>query len=89
MAETEYSKVRMNKKCERCGLMMKNVHPQRKYCPECAEDVKRELYSKFNREKSKAKSRRKQSTIDIIEINKRARQEGLTYGQYVAKYLNY
>ena len=89
MAETEYSKIRVNKKCSRCGLMMKNVHPQRKYCPECAKDVQREISKQINREKSKAKSRRKQSMTDIVEINKRARQEGLTYGQYVAKYLNH
>lgn len=83
----------MNKKCSRCGLMMKNVHPQRKYCPECAMDVKRETVLKFNREKrknGKVKLKTSKSTmIDITEINKRARQEGLTYGQYVAKYLNH
>ena len=88
MAELERSKIRVNKKCSRCGLMMKNVHPQRKYCPECAKDVQREISKQFNQEKRKTKIR-KQSTTDIVEINKRARQEGLTYGQYVAKYLNH
>ena len=32
------------------------------------------------------KTKRKLSSLSLEQINRRARKEGLTYGQYVAKY---
>lgn len=69
------------KTCEYC---MAELPPfRKKYCSdECylmANGIRKDRTGKFRYKKTKRK-------LPIADINEKARAEGLTYGQYVAKY---
>lgn len=79
--------------CEICGEPFTTEH-KRKYCEECRKMMaeisshirSEEERTKYAYEKYMAKSREKRAGMSISEIVNAAREEGLTYGQYVAKY---
>ena len=63
--------------CAFCGKDFES-DARRKYCSaECREDAKRE-----NQKRKKPKK----AKVSLEQINELARKEGLTYGQYFAKY---
>lgn len=74
----------VDKQCKGCGTLMVGVACNRQYCDDCrrirARDVSRRYYA---RRRSRA-DRRKGMTIK--QIVREADTEGLSYGQYVAKY---
>lgn len=69
--------------CKFCGKEFIYDAPKKTYCsPLC-----REIATRKNREKKKViAERNKTPKLSILEINKRAEAEGLTYGEYVSKY---
>ena len=68
--------------------------PNVKYCDACRKVVNEtkthvhgeEERIKYAYEKRRQESKAKQTGMSIDEIVKEAKKEGLTYGQYVAKY---
>lgn len=78
--------------CKRCGKALpEGVPHQTRYCAPCKEIREAEVDAAV-KEKDAAKGvrRRKKSRKArekiLIDINQRAREEGLTYGEYVAKH---
>lgn len=84
------NKTKLVKKCEICGKEFRPVKTSGKYCSkECAKEANRikniELHKARMREnKGKQKKIEKKPTT-IAEVQRAARAEGLTYGQYMAK----
>jgi predicted nucleic acid-binding Zn ribbon protein len=87
---------RTNTTCAVCGGPLSGRN--RKYCsPECKKKETSRLQYLKNREayksskpkaesKAVVKKRRDKARKDLLKIVKKATEEGLTYGQYVAKY---
>ncbi len=77
------------RKCVICGNIFVG-RPNKKYCcSECrrkAQTEKKAKECKKPKEIETKKPKRKLGSLSLEQINKRARAEGLTYGQYVAKY---
>lgn len=61
--------------CMRCDQPFKSSNAHTQYCPTC-KDAR----------KVKKKRRKKSKGLTLAQINEKARAEGLTYAQYVAKY---
>ena len=91
----EAKKATSIKVCEICGKKLNGF--KKKYCSdECRyksqlerqrNKYETELKSIYSEEKTLKKKRgRPKKKISLAEINKLAREEGLNYGQYVAKY---
>ena len=77
--------------CEMCGNKFVG-RPNKKYC---SEECRKKGAAEYNRKRSEErqkpkvenkKPKSKLRALTIEQINRRARAEGLTYGQYVAKY---
>lgn len=87
-SDAAFSKMnRKNKICEVCGKEL--VERQKFYCsPECAKEARRSNKNEQCRKpKSEPKKKgRPKKVVSVVEICKRAKEEGLTYGQYVGKY---
>lgn len=79
--------------CVFCGVAFSTKH-KRKYCDACRKvvnETKAHVHGeqkriKYAYEKHRQESKAKQTGMSIDEIVKEAKKEGLTYGQYVAKY---
>lgn len=81
----------MEKECKYCGKRFIPKHRAEKYCSErCLEEGARKLRNERNRIRSKMKKianeKKPQLPVTIVNIAVEAKKEGLTYGQYVAKY---
>lgn len=86
------------KPCKVCGKLFKPFRSTHVYCSgDCNRKVERQRYRnslKYNAEKQreyKAKKKLEKAEKErvknaLVEIAIKAREEGLTYGQYVAKY---
>ena len=76
--------------CAYCGSPFIQKNCKQKFCSVSCRDENKKKRFKENPEKysyyKKRKSSRKTKGNAIGEINKKALEEGLTYGQYVAKY---
>lgn len=82
--------------CEVCHKEFVVEGNNQKYCsPECSRKIYKKNYTERNEQyiKPKAKSgagsrgiRKKRSAKDIVRINTKALEMGLSYGQYVALY---
>lgn len=68
-------------RCIVCGELITDVK-RRKYC---SEECKKNNRVKFYQPKDNARNTAKH-TASLSEISAKANEEGLTYGQYVAKY---
>lgn len=83
---------RVNKICERCGKMMRQVDPGRKFCIECSNARHLERNAKIRAEKKAlgielvppAVQEPKTSHEKIVSDNAAAIAKGMTYGQYKA-----
>lgn len=79
---------RIEATCEQCGqVFVKKTYNQIYCCPACQRKgqrrkAKEDYYQEKCSKKSKAKKKKPPS---LIEINKKARAAGMTYGQYMAK----
>ena len=69
------------KKCRHCGKEFTAIVHNKNYC---SEECKRVVA--VAKAKSKRKQPKKIKNLSIYEIVRRATAEGLTYGEYVAKY---
>lgn len=78
--EKHYAKVKKSKlyfQCEYCGTPFKEGSTN----PYCSDECQN-MYSS-GRVKNTG---RKKKALSIVDISKRAKAEGMTYGQYVVKY---
>lgn len=80
------------RKCVICENILVG-RPNKKYCcAECREKARFKKKAeeckkpKVKSEKNAVRRKNRLGSLSIEQINKRARAEGLTYGQYVAKY---
>lgn len=72
------------KRCTICGKKFLG-RPNRMYCsPACRAKSQSKAYKE--EQESKVKKKSETRILSIEEINRRARAEGLSYGQYMAKY---
>ena len=94
-----YTKGERKKTCPICNKEYITHASYRKYCgDDCAKEAKRRsriAYSDIYREKCKIIKRQKRAEKkriqvsnfpDLEEVDRMARESGMTYGQYVAKY---
>lgn len=66
--------------CQHCGTLFERHHNARKYCDKCQPKD----YSKFKRERAEKQIAEAQERAkSLSEINRLARESGMTYGQYV------
>ena len=74
----------MEIRCEECGLIFeKQTKNQRYCCEECSKlGNNRKSRERYRMQKAAAKGKEKQT---IADINRKAREAGMTYGQYMAK----
>ena len=78
------------KPCQVCGKMIAYVHNKKKYCPECAYDIRkqqtvdRRLMQATGKEREQAK-KAKEADKKLARITLDAKQSGLSYGQYMAR----
>ena len=76
--------------CAYCGKTFIPKNSKQKYCSVACRDKNKKKRIKENPDKytyyRERKTRRKAKGTDLGRINEKARAEGLTYGQYVAKY---
>ena len=76
----------MIKKCPVCGRTFTSTAHARKYCDiECARDASY-IRSAERVRKYRMRARHATKGDSLAKINTLAREEGLTYGKYVAKY---
>lgn len=76
------------RKCVICGNIFVG-RPNKKYCSAQCREKSRTKSREEERKKPKAKIRQRKNklgSLSLEEINKRARAEGFTSGQYMAKY---
>ena len=93
-----YTKGERKKTCPICNEEYITHASSKKYCGDkCAEEAKRRsrrAYNDIYREKSKIRMRQKKAEKErkvinipnLTEVDRMARESGMTYGQYVAKY---
>lgn len=68
------------KKCELCGTEFLTNYAQKRYCSDaCRAEAKRTQSLHYKEQKKKKK---KESSF--VEINRKAREAGMSYGKYVA-----
>jgi len=83
--------------CESCEGVIESDHPQAKYCNRCRAEIHMSVWTsvKEKREKTQAEKREKEKLEkdkrtykgpSIADINRRAEELGMSYGQYVSKY---
>lgn len=81
--------------CSVCGKFIPDDKASRKYCKECAKEIKkrynkvRHNYGKIISDMKVENDRKRNQNNDfltIAQIAKAADKEGLSYGKYVAKY---
>ena len=79
--------VKRGKTCPVCGNFFIGGN-NKKYCSaECREKARRKMTGEGRKKpKENKECKRKIGVLSIGEVNRRARAEGLTYGQYMAKY---
>lgn len=83
-----------NTKCAMCGCELINVYPTTKYCPTCREIKRKENYLhpqsyrryKVEQERFQRMKMNGEMKMTIDDITREAAAEGLSYGQYCAKY---
>ena len=79
------------KKCPICGSIFVG-RPNKIYCSaKCCKKASKEYERKRGEERKKPEAEKKKhksklESLNLEEINKKARAEGLSYGQYMAKY---
>ena len=81
------------RECPICGNSFTANCGRQKYCSkDCREKFEREI-RKSNREDALYRERNKdninrvnKNRMELMRINKKAKKEGLTYGQYVARH---
>lgn len=77
------------KRCELCGSVMKTDAPRALYCDACKEALRdaRRTYriSEKEREKRRAEVENRDQS-GILAVLRKAEEEGLSYGHYVAKH---
>ena len=69
------------KSCFICGNSFIGIAQQKYCCKECAM-----MANKRSQQESQVRRRHKKANADLVDIVRKAIEEGLTYGQYVAKY---
>lgn len=74
----------VQKTCEMCGKVFV-AHPNARFCLDCKHERERENKKNW-KYKKKSKMPEKPDGISAGEICVLAKKEGMTYGQYVAKY---
>lgn len=73
------------KQCNNCSASYFTKYSGTRYCEACRKKY-RKNYSRMHREKQMEKQREKERLkAEFEEIVKKARQEGLSYGEYVAR----
>lgn len=76
--------MRTIRKCVVCGKAYEATYNS-KYCGvECRQIMNSELQKKWREEKAKPKKPRKKKET-VVDIAAKAKEMGLTYGQYVAR----
>lgn len=77
-------------KCVICGRLFTTSHSRQRTCSEeCKKELHRrnvESYQQKQLEESKARVTSYESQQELIDIAVLAKQAGMSYGQYVAKY---
>ena len=79
----------INKKCPYCGkdFTVRASDREQQYCSrECGMNARWSLHNAKKEEKKNAVKKGKKNMASLNEITKKAMEEHLTYGQYVAKY---
>ena len=78
----------MEGKCAYCGkVFTKNSGPQKFCSKECYLSQRRESYDPVKRrEERKRRQKPAKPDSELARINRQAREIGLSYGQYVARY---
>ena len=76
------------KKCTICGTQFTSAKSNvQKYCStECAAEAARIRNEENKRLYAERKRHAGEKNKSLVDIDRRAKAEGLTYGQYVAKY---
>lgn len=69
------------KTCLICGKSFIGLVQQKYCCKECAM-----MANKRCQQESKVRRQHKKTNASLIDIVRKSKEEGLTYGQYVAKY---
>lgn len=68
-----------------CSKEFVQEHKNQLYCcPECRTIANRERSAEYDRERRAAKRREKTKKVTLRDINKKAKEHGMSYGQYVA-----
>lgn len=79
----------MIKVCQRCHRQFEALGNRAMYCPECKPKHVKEREANNKRECARRKRLEqdtKKPVVSIEEQTRRAKEAGMTYGQYVAKY---
>ncbi len=74
------------KKCPVCGNLFEGRSTKIYCCSECKCKAQTQKKLQECKKPKTVQRKKKHSSLSLEQINKRARAEGLTYGQYVAKY---
>ena len=69
------------KTCLICGTSFIGLVQQKYCCKECAM-----MANKRSQQESQVRRRRKKANTSLNDIARKSKEEGLSYGQYVAKY---
>ena len=74
-------------RCEHCGREFLSDRANRKYCSyECKEAVKKAQRRDYNKKRRKKTDKKTDKCrTSLTDINRIARETGMSYGQYVAQ----
>lgn len=86
--KSNYTKKEILKKCAYCGKDFQTSYARKVYCSsDCAIAAEKERRKERNyKPKPKKKEQPKKQTLSLKDVDKLASEEGLTYGQWVAKH---
>ena len=71
--------------CDLCGIKFESKSGNTKYCPECRKGVKYKKPAADKKPKMRSKTKRQPTSMGIAEVCRLARENGLSYGQYVVR----
>lgn len=72
-------------KCECCGAAFTTTSPRKKYCGDRCRTRMSEQFKRERPRKPRPKAeKKKEPHAEMIEIDRRAKEAGMTYGKYVA-----
>lgn len=71
--------------CDMCGREFDAKTWTAKYCPECRKGVKYKKPAADKKPKMRSKTKRQPTSMGIAEVCRLARENGLSYGQYVVR----